>query len=266
MSKLTDLLGIGAERAEPPDSDALQDGILQEEQKEQLEQDKSILEENKSKEEKLQRQAERQVQSHAEDSITKLHVIQMGRCPQCGEHLRRHLFASICEACGWHNFDKPRNSPVKVHLNDGHIIEGDRSYSVKTGAILVLKDDLVIAKVSRDAINWTEYIWSEDEIDQRHRQVVERLDVACGWCASPADPEVDGFHLVHIAFGATQERYCLCSDDCYEAFRKMYPSRVHRDCYERSCADCNLCIKRYGDEADGIRTLAKDYLAAPKKA
>ena len=40
----------------------------------------------------------------------------------------------------------------------------------------------------------------------------------------------------------------------------MYPARVHRNCYERSCADCNLCVKRYEDESEGIRTLAKDHL------
>ena len=66
--------------------------------------------------------------------------------------------------------------------------------------------------------------------------------------------------MVHIAFGATQERYCFCSDDCYEAFRQMYPARVHRNCYERACDTCDLCIKRYRDEAEGIRTLAKDLL------
>jgi hypothetical protein len=71
--------------------------------------------------------------------------------------------------------------------------------------------------------------------------------------------------MVQVAFGASQERYCFCSDECYEAFRKMYPARVHRNCYERNCAECNLCIKRYGDEAEGVRMLAKDYLTIRKK-
>ena len=38
----------------------------------------------------------------------------------------------------------------------------------------------------------------------------------------------------------------------------MYPSRVHRNCYERSCADCNLCIKRYEDEIGSLRMMTKD--------
>ena len=89
------------------------------------------------------------------------------------------------------------------------------------------------------------------------------LQISCGWCGGKCDTKKDGFHLVHVAFGTTQERYCFCSDDCYEAFRKMYPARVHRNCYDRNCADCNLCTKRYGDEAEGMRVLAKDLLRAP---
>jgi len=45
----------------------------------------------------------------------------------------------------------------------------------------------------------------------------------------------------------------------------MYPARVHRDCYERDCEECNLCLKRYGNVAEGLRMLAKDYIAVKKK-
>ena len=93
-----------------------------------------------------------------------------------------------------------------------------------------------------------------------NREVLEHLTIDCGWCNQVCDPDADGFHVVQVAFGGTQERYCFCCDDCYEAFRKMYPARVHRNCYERSCTDCNLCVKRYEDETEGIRMLAKDYL------
>jgi len=90
--------------------------------------------------------------------------------------------------------------------------------------------------------------------------VVDRLKIMCSWCNGPANPEKEGFSLVQIAFGSSQERYVFCSEQCYEAFRKMYPSRVHRNCYEHNCADCNLCTKRYDDETDGIRLIAKDFL------
>jgi len=265
MSRLKNLLGKGRETRE--DEMDLGGGepapaIMTAEHVEDREHDINILaDEDGSKEHRLQQQAAKEVQHAAEDSLKKLHVLQLGRCPSCGEHVRRHLFASICEACGWHTFDVPRSGPVKVHLSARErAIEGDRCYSVKSGALLVIKDDLVVAKIARDAYQLVEYVWSESEVKQRHRQVADRLNVTCAWCNSKADPEQDGFHLVHVALGATQERYCFCCDDCFEAFRKMYPGRVHRNCYERDCADCELCIKRYADGSEGMHLLAKDYL------
>ncbi|MCK5801968.1 MAG: hypothetical protein KAI66_04010 [Lentisphaeria bacterium] len=248
------------------DETGLDKSILQQEQQENLEQDISILEDEDGKREQhLQKVAEKEVQSAAEDSVKKLHVIKMGRCPVCNDHLHQHLFASICESCGWHKFDMPKTGPVRIHMRNGNTIEGERCYVVKTGSCLLLKDDLVVAKIPRDAYNQVEYVWSENEIDQRHKQVAERMNLACGWCGGPAEMDADGFHMTHIAFGASQERYCFCSDECYEAFRKMYPARVHRDCYERNCGDCTLCVKRYGDEAEGVRMLAKDYLSVGRK-
>lgn len=84
------------------------------------------------------------------------------------------------------------------------------------------------------------------------------VEQPCAWCEKTCDPAKDGFHLVHIALGATQERHCFCSDECYEAFRRLYPARVHRNCYERKCTDCHFCIKRYADESDGFRLPEKD--------
>lgn len=267
MSKWRSMLGFGLLTPEPePDEEPLEKVLLQEEQQKALEQDISILEdEDGSREERLQKEAEKEVQNAAEDSFKKLHVIQMGRCPVCGEHLHQHLFASICESCGWHTFDSPLNGPVKVHLkNRSEPLQGDRVYVIKTGFLLVVQNDLVVAKVPSDAYDYIEYIWDENEIDQRHRGVVERMRLSCGWCAKNANPAEDGFHLVHVAFGTTQERYTFCSDECYEAFRNMYPARVHRDCFNRNCSECNLCVKRYSDEGEGIRLLAKDYLRIKK--
>ena len=80
----------------------------------------------------------------------------------------------------------------------------------------------------------------------------EKATRPCAWCNTPCRPEKDGFHLVHVALGAFQERHSFCSDECFEAFRRMYPARVHRDCYERSCRDCDFCIKRFTDESEGF--------------
>lgn len=83
-------------------------------------------------------------------------------------------------------------------------------------------------------------------------EILERAGQPCAWCNAACTPDKDGYHLVHVALGAFQERHHFCSDDCFEAFRRMYPARVHRNCYERSCRDCDFCIKRYIDESDGF--------------
>ncbi len=88
--------------------------------------------------------------------------------------------------------------------------------------------------------------------------IIENAERPCAWCDTPCRPEQDGFHLVHIALGSFQERHCFCCDECYEAFRRMYPARVHRNCYERPCAECNYCKKRYTEESDGFAGQEQD--------
>lgn len=262
MLKIFELLGFGREQSTDVLQSPLQNTVLPDHQRDNLEKDILILDDEYGlKEKRLHKEAEKQVQYAAEDSIKQMHVIQMGLCPRCGEHLNEHLFATVCEACGWNTYEVPMHGPVRVHLNTNQPpIEGERCYVTAPGDAFLLKNDVVIAKVSKSAINWIEYIWTEDEISQRYRQVIDRLKIKCSWCEKDADPKKKGFSLVQAAFGSCQERYIFCSLECYEAFRKMYPSRVHRNCYERECSDCDLCTKRYDDESEGIRMIAKDFI------
>jgi len=259
---LKKILGLDEKSQDEPEPSPLESLLLPDQQRDNLERDITILEdEYGEKAKRLHEEAEKQVQDAAEDSVKDLHVIQMGMCPRCGEHLSEHLYATICKACGWNTFEVPQHGPVRVHLRDkANIIEGEHCYVLTTGDIFVVHNDVVIAKVPHDNVSWIEYVWTDEEISQRYKQTVARLKITCAWCNGPADPEKEGFSLVQVAFGATQERYVFCSSECYEAFRKMYPSRVHRNCYETKCADCNLCVKRYDDENDGIRLIAKDLL------
>lgn len=265
--KLFDLIRKQTPEGDSPVVEAiLQEGLLQPDQREQMEHDIQILDNEGTSEEGIRKEATKQLREAAEHSLRRLQVIQHGRCPQCGESLRQHLFASVCDSCGWSVYDTPRQSGVRVHLvGNDEVVEGERAYVVKTGSVLVLNDDAVVARIPPTAVAWIEYLWTNEELDQRHKEVLDRLTINCGWCSKVADPDSDGFHMVQVAFGASQERYCFCSDDCYEAFRKMYPSRVHRNCYERSCDGCDLCIKRYENEAEGVRTIAKDYIKERRK-
>lgn len=257
MPKLRDILGFNSDG---PERNPMEESLLPDQHMDTMERDIELLDDDYSiKERRVQKEAEKQIQVAAEDSLRKIHVIKSGLCPQCGEHLKDHLFTAVCEACGWHSYETPQKG-VRVHITDGTQIEGDCCYVVKSGEILVVSDDVVIAKLFKPSVRWIEYLWQKEEVITRYKQLVERLKIFCGWCNEVADPAKQGFTLVHIAFGSVQERFVFCSPQCYEAFRKMYPSRVHRNCYERNCAECNLCVKRYDDETDDIRLLAKDML------
>lgn len=270
MKKFSDFFGRSSskekEEADAEQNELLNSTVMPEHQRDKLERDIMVLDDEFGlKEKRVQKEAAKEVQEAAEDSLKKLHLIQLGRCPICGEHLHQHLFATVCESCNFHTFETPRRGPVRIHLRDGSpVVEGERCYVLKGGDVLIMREDVIIAKVPKDAVSWVEYVWTDEEIDQRYSQLIDRMKVVCGWCNGPADPDKDGFHLVQAAFGSTQERYVLCSDDCYEAFRKMYPARVHRNCYERNCNECDLCMKRYDDETDGVRLLAKDFLKTKK--
>ena len=239
---------------------------LPEDQRMQLEQDVSMLaDKDGTRTMKLQADAEKQVRTSVEESIKQLRVVELGRCPVCGSHIHQHPGANICDACGWNQFDRPKYGKVRVHLKgEEGIVEGERAYVLKDGDCLVVHNGVVIAKVPHAAYSWVEYAWPQEELKLRQQLAERTLTVSCGWCGKETNPTEDGFHLVHVAFGSSQERYCFCCDECYEAFRKMYPARVHRNCYERECKDCDLCLKRYDDDATEMRMLTKDYIQAKK--
>ena len=225
-----------------------------------------LMEEIGTRGETVQREAEKEIQTATEETLKRLHAQKRGRCPVCSTPLRQHLSTSICDSCGWHTFDFPRSGGVKVHLsNSDDKIEGEKCYFLKTGELLVINRDVVSAKIPSKSVNWVDYCWEDLEIEERHKHLVERMTLRCDWCNSEADLEKDGFHSVHVAFGASQARYCFCQDECFESFKKMYPSRVDRNCYERDCAECDLCVKRYDEDSDAIRMLAKDYLTTQSK-
>ena len=243
----------------------LSESLLVEDAPDKFKSDLQMLEEDEG-EALVQEEAAREIRDAAKLSLKRLHVLQQGRCPQCGAALDQHTFYSICDACGWCSYSMPRRSGgVRVHtMHTGEVLEGDRCFVVKDGVVLVTRGDVVYARLPARAVEWIEYSWQDGELDERRKLINERLTLSCGWCGKETSSEKDGFHLVQAAFGATQERYVFCSDECYEAFRQMYPSRVHRNCYERSCEDCDLCIKRYSDESEGLRTLAKDLIVLKK--
>ncbi len=248
----------------PETASPLSEAMLNDDDSDKFKTDLQMLSEDEAGE-RIQQEAYKEIRNAAEQSVKRLHVLQKGRCPLCGESLQQHMFVSVCDACGWNSYSMPKRGGIRVHIRgQEQPVEGSRCYIVKEGAVLVIRGEAVVARIQSRAIEWIEYVWNSGELEERRKQIMERLSLTCGWCGKDTSPDKEGFHLLQIAFGSTQERFCFCSDECYEAFRQMYPSRVHRNCYERSCEDCDLCVKRYFDETDGYRTLAKDLISIKK--
>jgi len=188
-------------------------------------------------------------------------LMERGRCPKCGGRTESLLFTSVCVTCGWFRRFAPEGGQCVVYLDTGDSISCDRVFSVQDGQILCVRADVVTAQLSRSAVRRIDYQWGDAELEEaRDRARKERFGV-CAWCEKTFDTEPgedgaretsddededeEGPFEEYVAFGAYQERYLFCSKKCLRAFRRQYPVRIHRNCYERDCNDCDACTKRY---------------------
>lgn len=177
--------------------------------------------------------------------IRNIMMIDQGRCPQCHARTERFLFTVVCPTCGWYRRKVPDLGHSIVHLRDGkktvcdYVHRGSDEY-------LCIKDGVVICEVSKGFVDFIEHAWKENELEQA-RELEHRLrDGICSWCEkSIAEADTEDAGEDYVAFGAVQEHYVFCSEKCQRAFRRQYPSRVHRNCYETDCNQCDLCIKRF---------------------
>jgi hypothetical protein len=159
----------------------------------------------------------------------------------------------------------PESGSVNVYLDDGSRIACDAVFDTKGGYLLCIADDVIRARVDKKNVSHIEFEWRKEEVDQRREQYRRETRGVCHWCEKPFD-EVFAEHLkrveeakkakrdpekpweaiiVYSAFGVYQNRYEFCSERCENAFKRQYPVRVHKNCYDRTCPDCTLCIKKY---------------------
>ena len=138
---------------------------------------------------KIKEEVKREIQNAAVLSVKRLQVLQQGRCPQCGAALNQSMFVSVCDACGWSSFSVPRSGGVKVHTTSGQVIEGDRCHVVKDGVTLVIRGDAIFARIPAGSVEWVEYDWGEQELEERCRLINERLTISCGWCGKETSSE-----------------------------------------------------------------------------
>jgi len=184
--------------------------------------------------------------------IRELKLLEYGRCPECRSRTDRFLYTVVCPSCGWHRREVPTTGQTAVHLDNGDVVECDRAYQ-GDDEYLCVKDGVVVAQVLRRFIRRVEYIWGEEELEKARSEARKHRYGVCSWCEHDLSDieEGEGPYEDFVAFGSSQERFVFCSERCMAAFRKRYPSRIHRNCYETDCSSCDLCMKRY--DVDGFR-------------
>ena len=188
------------------------------------------------------------VKEAAKASLRDIRLMEEGRCPSCGHKTNQFLFTSVCANCGWFSFISPEEGQSIIHLKNGTDIECGTTFDTKGDYILGITDGVVRAKVSKENVDYIEFAWREEEIERKRAANVRDQTGICSWCEKPLTETEEDPVIVYAAFGTSQDRHVFCADKCNEAFQKQYPVRVHRNCYNRPCPDCDLCIKKYSGE------------------
>jgi hypothetical protein len=182
--------------------------------------------------------------------LRNIMIIEKGRCPMCHSRTENFLFTVVCPSCGWFKRDIPVKGRSYVHLKDGDKILCDYVHRGGSDEFLCIRNGVVVSEVMRASVVKIDHIWEEEELEEVREVVRRTKEGICGWCdhslseaREPGDDQ--GPFEDYVAFGAYQEHHIFCSEKHQRAFRRQYPSRVHRNCYETDCNTCNLCIKRF---------------------
>ncbi len=194
---------------------------------------------------RVEREVEAKVNEAVEHTIEQFKLLEQGRCPGCGTRLEEFLYTSICTHCGFSKRLSPETGKVVVHLHDGGVIECDKIFEIRGNAHLCVRHDVVVARLNESAVNYIEYVWTPEELeDIRQRKEREVLRM-CDWCGRKIPGDSKETTDIRVAIGIYQNKFFFCCKKCFGSFQKQYPARVHRDCYERACEQCDECIKKF---------------------
>ena len=203
------------------------------------------------------------VQEAAKATLRDIRLMEEGRCPSCGHKTNQFLFTSVCANCGWFSFISPEEGKSIIHLKNGATIECGTTFDTKGDYILGITDGVVRAKVSKENVEHIEFAWTEEEISKKRLSRTREQAGVCTWCEKHLSEIEEGQEpvIVYASFGNYQDRYVFCSERCEEAFKKQYPVRVHKNCYNRPCPGCDLCTKKHdGEDETLIQRLEKAVL------
>ena len=209
-------------------------------------------------------EAQRTISDAALHDIRGITLIERGRCPDCGGRTDTTVSSQVCPSCGWYRWRSQEANGCIVQLESGEKLRCDRIYQVKGDQILCVRDDVVRNIIAHRSVRRIDYVWDDKVLEKaRERYQRERTGV-CDWCGANLS-ELEESQVViedHVAFGAFQEKYRFCCDKCIISFRKQYPTRIHRNCFETDCNTCEECIKRF-DTAQVERYQSKESAQVP---
>lgn len=179
--------------------------------------------------------------------IRNIMLIDQGRCPVCAARTENFLFTVVCPSCGWFRREIPdQGGSARVHLETDEVIDCDYVHHGSRDEFLCIRDGVVISELMRSEVKRIDYVWAEGELAKARALARKLKNGICSWCESDlGETPTEEHQEDYVALGAFQERYIFCSEKCQRAFRRHYPARVHRNCYEVDCNQCNLCHKRY---------------------
>jgi hypothetical protein len=192
------------------------------------------------------------VKKAAKATLQDIRMMEEGRCPACGQKTQQFLFTSVCASCGWFSFISPEEGKSIIHLKTGRNIECGTTFDTQGDYILGITEGVVRAKVTKDNVQHIEYVWSDEEIEKKRAARAREQAGICSWCEKGLTQAEEEVIVVYAAFGSFQDRYIFCSKHCSEAFQHQYPIRVHKNCYNRPCPDCDLCVKKYSGEDETL--------------
>ena len=186
------------------------------------------------------------VMKAAQTDIRNIKLLEQGRCPVCQGRTENFHFTTVCPSCGWFRRSTPEGGRSIVYLDSGETIECDHVFRGGNDEVLCIRDGIVVSQVMRTAVRKIDHHWEKDKLEKAKAHAHRVRHGVCAWCEKDlAEVEEELIRVDYVAFGAFQDRYMYCSDQCQRAFQRQYPSRIHRNCYEVDCNTCELCIKRF---------------------
>lgn len=232
-------------------------------QDEEVEEAISLLSQEGGRLDETMNEINEAVKDAAKSSLRDIRLMEEGRCPSCGHKSNQFLFTTVCANCGWFSHISPEEGQSVIHLKNGGTIECGSTFDTKDYYILGITDGVVRAKVSKENVEFIEFRWTDEEVTKKRRaQATVQAGIDAWTEKSLGETEEAKQVIIYAAFGPTQERFVFANRENAEAFKKQYPIRVHKNCYNRTCLDCDLCIKRFVAEDETILKESPEILAS----